>query len=313
MCSDLCDLWYGGHCISCVLRFTYRGQPAVAVVPMVEEVPFEDEADEETDSQLRARYLRDPMEELSDPETWHRIRYGVDSPVTTESGESTDQPHDPVASAFIEAMDITQEQVGNVAVCCFLMERATRRYRQAVDGGADRATIRYYTDVVNTLDNSFTRFESGELNDNSVETRNILREFARFSPRADSPTAAMTMEQMVDEMRRYQNNQNAPDDEARHRRENNDMEVDDDGENQPMDLEMEENLNGVHNNGRVAEAAADRAVEYGPMNQVDSISADIVAQRDRMLREIEDHLAEATSQEEIWYWEAQCDWWWSVP
>ena len=166
-------------------------------------------------------------------------------------------------------------------------------------------------DVVNTLDNS--RFESGELNDNPVETRNILREFARFSPRADSPTAAMTMEQMVDEMRRYQNNQNAPDDEARHRRENNDMEVDDDGENQPMDLEMEENLNGVHNNGRVAEAAADRAVEYGPMNQVDSISADILAQRDRMLREIEDHLAEATSQEEIWYWEAQCDWWWSVP
>lgn len=55
------------------------------------------------------------------------IASGVDSPVRTESGE---QPHDPVASAFIEAMDIAQEPVGNVAVCCFLMERATRRYRQ---------------------------------------------------------------------------------------------------------------------------------------------------------------------------------------
>lgn len=85
-------------------------------------------------------------------------------------------------------------------VCCFLMERAGRRYREARDGGADPATMRYYTDVVNTLDNSFTRFESGTFNDNSVETRNALREFARFSPRADSPTAAMSMEEMADEI-----------------------------------------------------------------------------------------------------------------
>ena len=72
-----------------------------------------------------------------------------------------------------------------MAICSFLMERAS------------------YTSIiviwsVHYLSNSFDRFESGELNDNSVETRNILREFARFSPRGNSPTAAMTMEEMAD-------------------------------------------------------------------------------------------------------------------
>lgn len=36
-------------------------------------------------------------------------------------------------------------------------------------------------------------------------------------------------------------------------------------------------------------------------------------QRVRVLAYIEQHLAEAVTQEEIWYWEAQCDWWHTVP
>ena len=45
--------------------------------PAVEEVAVDDEFDGETDSQLRGRYLRDDMGEVSDPELWHRLRYGM--------------------------------------------------------------------------------------------------------------------------------------------------------------------------------------------------------------------------------------------
>ena len=81
---------------------------------------------------------------------------------------------------------------------------------------------------------------------NSLETRNILREFARFSPRADSPAAAMSMDEMADELGRYQRNQRSLDDEEIQLRGAIAMEVDDDFENQPMDGDL--NLNGIHNN-----------------------------------------------------------------
>lgn len=192
------------------------------------------------------------------------------------------------------------------------MERAGRRLRQATYGGADAGAIRFYTDAVGTLSNAFDRFESGELNDNSLETRNILREFARFSPRADSPTAAMSMEEMADELRRYERSRRALDgEEALQLRGGNAMEVDEaDGENQPMDVDL--NLNGIHNNDRVV-GPEDPGVEYGPLNFDDQILADIHAQRVRVLAEIEDHLLNAQTHEDVWYWEAQPDWWYAVP
>ena len=40
------------------------------------DVAVQDEADDETDFQVRARYLRDPLEECSDPELWQRLNHG---------------------------------------------------------------------------------------------------------------------------------------------------------------------------------------------------------------------------------------------
>ena len=70
--------------------FFFCALVGVGATPIVEQIAVEDEADGETDSQLRARYLRAPMEEVSDPELWHRIRYGGNSPTTGESWETTD-------------------------------------------------------------------------------------------------------------------------------------------------------------------------------------------------------------------------------
>ena len=70
--------------------------------PALEEVAVDDEFDGETDSQLRERYLRDDMGEVSDPELWHRLRYGSGDS-SSDSWESTRQPHDPYAANFIES------------------------------------------------------------------------------------------------------------------------------------------------------------------------------------------------------------------
>ena len=99
--------------------------------PAVEEVAVEDEADGETESQLRERYLRDDMCEVSDPELWHRLRYG-NGDSSSESLESSSQPHDPYAANFIEAIDVA---------------RCNRRLQEAGDEG----TRRHYSDAVGSL------------------------------------------------------------------------------------------------------------------------------------------------------------------
>ena len=207
------------------------------------------------DAERRERYLHCSLDEASDPDTWMEVRHHHDeeekyymqirAPIPSDSWESPSQPHEPVAAAFIEAIDYPWRgwQFGYSQL---LNGESWETIAAATYGGADAGAIRFYTDAVGTLSNAFDRFESGELNDNSLETRNILREFARFSPRADSPAAAMSMDEMADELGRYQRNQRSLDDEEIQLRGAIAMEVDDDFENQPMDGDL--NLNGIHNN-----------------------------------------------------------------
>ena len=158
------------------------------------------------------------MGEVSDPELWHRLRYGsFDS--SSDSWESSSQPHEPYAANFIEAIDVTRGEVGNVAICSYLLSRCNRRFQEAGDEG----TRRHYSDAIDSLNNSFCRFESGELSDTSGELRDILREFARMSPCASSPTSSLSMQQIADELRRYE-------------RQQHDVEMEDEDE---MDIDME--------------------------------------------------------------------------
>lgn len=162
--------------------------------------------------------------------------------------------------------------------------------QEAREGGADAGTIRFYTDEVGTLSNAFDRFESGELN--------ILREFARFSPRTDSPFAGLSVEEIADELRHYERNQRALDDaEALHLRGANAMEVDDGGEIQDVDF----NLNGNHSN--IREVGPDEpGPVHGPLDHNETLLQEINDQRTRVLAEIEEHLAGPLTQEEQWYW-----------
>ena len=133
------------------------------------------------------------------------------------------------------------------------------------------------------MDNSFGRFESGELSDTSNDLRNILREFARMSRRASSPTSSLSMSQIADELRRY--------------------------ERQRQDVDMDEYEIGVdmeEENGNVG------AVAFGPLNHDESVLQEIHEQRRRVLFEIRENLFDAHSlgfHEAIEYWEAQGDWW----
>ena len=101
----------------------------IPVEPVVEQVAVDDEVDGETDSQLRQRYLHSDMGEVSDPELWHRLRYGSGDS-SSESLVSSTPPHEPFAANFIEAIDVTRDEVGNVAICSYLLSRCNRRFQE---------------------------------------------------------------------------------------------------------------------------------------------------------------------------------------
>ena len=277
-----------------------RAAEVVAATPLVhDEADGVDESDDSDavlrqDAERRERYLHCSLSEASDPETWMEVRHHVGGSSSEETVPEDLGLENPTAANCIAAIDATHGEVGNVAICYFLLERTNRRLQQATDGGADDGTIRFYADAFDTLHNSFNRFASGELSDDSLETRGILKHFAVFSPRANSPTASMTMEEIADVLRQHDDSQHL-----------DDMEVDGNDENQPMDLDH--GLNGIENNTREVGPEKPAAV-HGPLTL-----QDINEQRARVLEEIDHHLAEAVTQEDIWYWEAQRDWWYAVP
>ena len=79
-----------------------------------------------------------------------------------------------------------------------------------------------------------------------------------------------------------------------------------------INMDLDHGLNGIENNTREVGPEEPAAV-HGPMTHVDAMLQDINEQRTRVLEEIDHHLSEAVTQEDIWYWEAQRDWWYSIP
>ena len=77
-------------------------------------------------------------------------------------------------------------------------------------------------------------------------------------------------------------------------------------------MDLDHGLNGIENNTREV-GPEEAAAVHGPLTHVDSMLQDINEQRTRVLEEIDHHLAEAVTQEDIWYWEAQRDWWYAIP
>ena len=72
----------------------------------------------ETNSQSGARYQRDPMCEVSDPELWQQINHGDGEDSESDvSMATTSQPHDPYASTVIEAFDRGSETIRNLTIC----------------------------------------------------------------------------------------------------------------------------------------------------------------------------------------------------
>ena len=53
----------------------------------------------------------------------------------------------------------------------------------------------------------FTKMCTGEMEMPRDRLRDILREFARFSPRSDGPTSRMTVQQIYQELMQYEQNQ----------------------------------------------------------------------------------------------------------
>ena len=122
--------------------------------------------------------------------------------------------------------------------------------------------------------------------------RDILREFARFSPRSDSPTSRLTVQQIYEELMTCEQNQQALDE----------MEVD------PM---QEDEADQAMDN-------ADQMVYEGPLTLEQSINRDIDginSTRRRMINELQERLAEAeaySNEEFIWDLEQQLDWWTNI-
>ena len=92
------------------------------------------------------------MWEVSDPELWQRINHGNGSEESdSDVLMTTSQPHDPFAAAVIEAIDRGDGTIRNLTFCNWLLERCTRRHRDA----HDRASRLFYTDAVHALRGQF--------------------------------------------------------------------------------------------------------------------------------------------------------------
>ena len=113
--------------------------------------------------------------------------------------------------------------------------------------------------------------------------RDILRGFARLSPRAKPPTSRITCAETYNERVQFERNLGA----------NNGLENDD---ADPMDVDE---AGVIYEGSLTLQQSVDRDI------------ADVDAQRTRMIGEIHQQLIEAQavgSQERIWYLEEQLDW-----
>ncbi len=134
------------------------------------------------------------------------------------------------------------------------------------------------------------------------QLRDIFREFARLSPRPNSPTSAMSLEDVRSELLQMESNAASRDNAAA-------VETDGAGGTTSSAADIAEPMEVDDNDNMEVDT---KPVVYGPRTHDESLLEDIHTQRDRMLREIREHRAEAYntgSQEQIWYWEDQENWW----
>ena len=212
------------------------------------------------------------MSECSDPEYWMQLNH-----FSSSSSESEEQPHDPVASMVIEAFDRLVNIVTEKTLCEYLLLRCTRRLSQA----ADEDTRAIYIDRVISLRTSFTDMCEGRRTIPRLQLRDIFREFARLSPRPDSPTSAMSLDDVIGQLLQMERNA------------------------VPRDCATAVEADGAGAGGTTS-SAADNAVPMevdgndndnmevdiepvlnGPMTHDESVLETIHTQRDRMLREIQ--------------------------
>ena len=109
---------------------------------------------------------------------------------------ATSQPHDPYAATVIEAIHRgdNYKQLDNLQLA--FLENCARRLRDAHDS----ASRLFYTDAVHALKDSFMKMCTGEMQVPDGRLREMRREFARLSPRDDSPTSRLTVQQLYDEL-----------------------------------------------------------------------------------------------------------------
>ena len=238
----------------------------------------------ETDSQKRSRYFNSQMCEVSDPELWQRINHGNGSESDSDVSMTSDQPHDPYAATVLEAIHRGGDTISNLTICDWLLGRCTRRLNDA----RERESRLFYTDAVHSLRDGFMLMCTGERDVPHGRLREMLREFARLSPRDDSPTSRLTVQQVYDELMEVERRQRVHDG------------LDED---EPMP-EADQQVDN-----------ADQLVYEGPQTLEQSVNRDIEsirATRMRMINELHERIAVAeaySDQELIWQLEEQLDWW----
>ena len=171
-------------------------------------VPVQDEADGEeageTASDRWYRYKNDSISECSDPEYWQQINH-----ISWSSSECDGpQPNEVtcrVQSAFDESVDTVNEST----LVSWLMSRCQRGRDEAEDN--EKKDL--YGDHVVALSTSWMDMCSN----NAIpkdRLRGMLKEFAELSPRAESPTASMSRDDILGELLQMQSNVDSLESEA---------------------------------------------------------------------------------------------------
>ena len=170
---------------------------------------------------------------------------------------------------------------------------------------ADEDTRAIYNDRVISLRTSFTDLCEGRRVIPRLQLRDIFREFARLSPRPDSPTSSVSLDDVINELLQMESNAVPRDGATAVETDGAGGTISNAADNAVVPMEVD----GNDNDNMEVDI---EPVVYGPMTHDESVLESIHTQRERMLREIREHLDEAYntgSQEQIWYWQDQENWW----
>ncbi len=154
-----------------------------AYEPNVEDEPRESEEDR------RRRYLNSTVSESSDVEFWMSLRHHSDN---SSSEESEQIEANEVSRRVLSALDYGAETLRYTAIAAWLLVRVNRRLAHSTDV--------VYSDRSRSLGAALRSMTRGEIGPSPAAMRNILREFSKMSPRAESPTNEKTVQQIHDEI-----------------------------------------------------------------------------------------------------------------